>query len=261
MRSILVQAGHDAGMTARLDTALGIARFSGGHVTVLVDTPVAGYVTADPYGGSYVAHAAIAAALEADDRFADEVAERLRDDDVPFDVLQSELDPVDALASAARLADLVVVSRSTGLAGDLALAARCPVLALADDQSLILPLARVCIAWDGGDEAAQALRGAVPLLAGCAQVSVLTVTRDVPAGFPPTDALRYLARHGIKAELTDLVCGDSVEQTLAAEVKRYGAQLLVMGAYSHSRVREFLLGGVTRFLLKDSDAPPLLWAS
>jgi nucleotide-binding universal stress UspA family protein len=260
MRSILVQAGHDAGMTARLDTALAIARARQGHVTVLVDTPVAGYITADPYGGSLVASDAMVAALEADDRFAGELCERLRPEDVPFDVVQDELEPVDALASAARLADLVVVSRGTGLAGALALAAGCPVLALPDGTAMPFPLERVCIAWDGSDAAARALRGAVPLLAGCAGVTVLTVTRDAPGGFPPTEALRYLARHGVKAELAELARGASVEQTLADEIARRSAQLLVMGAYGHSRVREFLFGGVTRYLLEDSGSPPLLLA-
>lgn len=89
---------------------------------------------------------------------------------------------------------------------------------------------------------------------------VLTVATDKPNGFPATEALRYLARHGVKAELTELEQGSSVEETLAAEVARLGAGLLVMGAYSHSRLREFLFGGVTRFFLDDLTAPPLLMA-
>lgn len=260
MRSILVLAGRDPGMTGRIDAALSVARSLGGHVSVLVDTPIAGYVSHDPLGGAYVAREAMTAALEADDRLAGDIAAKLRDDDVPFDVVQYELDPVDALATAARLNDLVVVTRSSGIAGDLAMAARCPVLALPDREGFAFPLDRACIAWDGGDEAAQALRSAVPLLTGCREVRVITVTRDVPKGFPLTDALRYLARHGIKAEMTELVCGDSAEETLAEEVRRHDAQLLVMGAFGHGRIREFLFGGVTRFFLSQPDVPALLLA-
>jgi len=182
MRSILVQAGRDAGMGARLDTAMDLARVHGGHLTVLVDTPVDKYVTVDPYGGAILAREALETALKEDD------------------------------------------------------------------------------ARDGGGEAARAMKAAVPLLAQAADVRVLTVASDKADGFPPTEALRYLSRHGIKAELTELARGNSVEETLAAEVARVGAELLVMGAYSHSRLREFLFGGVTRFFLDELTAPPLLIA-
>jgi len=154
----------------------------------------------------------------------------------------------------------VVVSRSGGLAGDLALSASCPVLALPDDVPLKLPLGTVCIAWDGGSEAARAMKAAAPLLTEASDVRVLTVATDKANGFPPTEALRYLARHGIKAELTELARANSVEETLMNEVTRVGAQLVVMGAYSHSRLREFLFGGVTRFFLDELTAPPLLIA-
>jgi len=260
MRSILVQGGRDAGMGARLDTAMDLARVHDGHLTVLVDTPVDKYVTVDPYGGAILAREALETALKEDDALAAAFGERLARDDVRYDVAQSELPQIDALARCGDLADLVVVSRSSGLAGDLALSASCPVLALPDDVPLKLPLGTVCIAWDGGTEAARALKAAVPLLVGASDVRVLTVAVDAPKGFPPTEALRYLARHGIKAELTELARANSVEETLANEAARVGAQLVVMGAYSHSRLREFLFGGVTRFFLDELTAPPLLIA-
>lgn len=260
MRSILVQAGRDSGMTARLDTAMDIARAHEGHVTVLVDTPIDRYVTVDPYGGTYVARDALEAALQEDDALAEAFAGRLQNDDVPFDVAQYELPPVDALASGARLADIVVVSRSSGLAGDLAMVSRSPVLALSDSVPLRLPVAVACVAWDGGDEAAHALRAAVPLLNGAGAVHMLTVLTEKAEGFPATDALRYLSRHGINAELHELTRGTSIEETLATAAAQLGAQLIVMGAYGHSRVREFLFGGVTRYFLEEQAAPALLLA-
>jgi nucleotide-binding universal stress UspA family protein len=260
MRSILVQGGRDTGMGARLDTAMDLARVHGGHLTVLVDTPVDKYVTVDPYGGAILAREALDLALKEDDALAAAFGERLARDDVPFDVAQSELPQIDALVRSGDLADLLIVSRSSGLAGDLALSASCPVLALPDHSGLKLPLGTVCIAWDGGSEAARALKAAVPLLINAADVRVLTVESDNPTGFPPTEALRYLARHGVKAELTELPRGNSVEEALAEAVARAGADLLVMGAYGHSRLREFLFGGVTRFFLDELTAPPLLIA-
>lgn len=260
MRSILVQAGRDPGMTARLDTAMAIARANEGHITLLIDTPVDRFVTVDPYGGTFVAREALDAALADDEELAAAFAGRLERDDVPFDVAQFELLPIDAMANAARFADLAVVSRSCGYAGDLALAARCPVLALPDKAPMAFPPASACIAWDGGEEAAYALRCAAPLLSGCKDVHVLTVLTDKPEGFPATDALRYLSRHGISAELHELDRTNSTEETLAAAARRLNTGLLVMGAYSHSRVREFLFGGVTRYFLEEEGSPPLLLA-
>ena len=258
MRSILVLTGRDKLNAVRLDSAMEVARAREGHVTLLIDTPVDRFVTVDPYGGTYVAREALEAAVAEDDALAELFEGRLANDDVPFDVAKFETSPLEAMASAAKLADLAIVSRDCGFAGDLAVEARTPVLVLGD-TALRLPLATACIAWDGGEQSAVALRSAVPLLAE-ANVHVLTVLDEANGGFPATDALRYLARHGIKAELCEVPKGNSIEETLAAEVARLGGQLLVMGAYGHSRVREFLFGGVTRYFLEDARGPALLMA-
>ena len=259
MRSILVQAGRDPGMEARLTTALNLARANDGHVTLLIDTPLDSYVSVDPYGGTFVARDALDAALADDDALAQAVTVQLQRGDVPFDVIQFEQRPLDALAAAARLADVVIVSHSCGFAGDLALTVRCPVLALRDSAALSAPVRSACIAWDGGDEAALALRSVAPLLAGNGQVHVLTVGAG-EGGFPSTDALRYLSRHGIKAELHELRLGASIEETLMDKSLELGAELLALGAFGHSRVRELLFGGVTRYFLYEKKSPPLLLA-
>ena len=122
-----------------------------------------------------------------------------------------------------------------------------------------MPVTRACIAWDGGNESATALRSAVPLLAGCAAVHVLTV-KEKPGGFPATDAVRYLSRHGISAEMSELARRSSTEETLATAVAKLGGELLVMGAYGKSRMREYLFGGATRYFLEESATPALLLA-
>lgn len=257
MRSILVYADRGSEMPTRLETALSLARATDGHVTVLVDTPVARYVAMDPMGGSYLASDALKQALEDDDAQAAAIEAQLKVQDVSFDVIRSEGEPIDVLAAAARLADIVVLSRSSGLVGELALAARTPILALQDGVAITAPLERACIAWDGGDEAAHALRAAAPLLAGCAEVHVLTV-KEKPGGFPATEAVRYLSRHGVTAELHELVRTGSTEETLASAVARLRGQLLVMGAYGKSRMREYFFGGVTRYFVEECPSPALL---
>ncbi|MCT2399100.1 universal stress protein [Novosphingobium mangrovi (ex Huang et al. 2023)] len=257
MRSILVNADRKPGNDARIDTALEIARRFSGHVSVLVDTPVTRYIAMDPMGGSYVVSDALEKARGEDDAAAAAIEARMARGDVPFDVLRSEDDPVSALANAARLADLVIVSRSGGLAGELALASRTPVLALPDDKALELPVRRACIAWDGGEQAASALRASVPLLDSCQTVKVISVI-EKPGGFPATEALRYLSRHGIHAEFEEHERRGSTEETLAVAVAQAHAELLVMGAYGKSRMREFLFGGVTAYFLEEGKAPALL---
>ncbi|KHK89501.1 universal stress protein [Novosphingobium malaysiense] len=259
MRSILVNADRKPGNDARIDTALDLARRFDGHVSVLVDTPVTRYIAMDPMGGSYVISDALEEARGEDDVAASEIEARMARDDVPFDVLRSEDDPVSALANAARLSDLVIVSRSGGLAGELALVSRAPVLALPDKTPLPTPVRRACIAWDGGEQAAAALRASVPLLQSCQMVKVVSVI-EKPGGFPATDALRYLSRHGVHAEYEEHERRGSTEETLAIAVSQSHAELLVMGAYGKSRMREFLFGGVTAYFLDEANAPALLLA-
>lgn len=259
MRSILVNADRRPGMEARLETALSLARATGGHVSLLVDTPVARYISMDPMGGSYVASDALRQAMADDDENAARFEDHLKREDVPFDIIRSEAEPVEALARAARLSDIVILSRSGGLAGELALLSRTPVLALSDDKALSVPAGKACVAWDGGDEAACALRSAIGLLGRCDSVQVVTVA-EKPGGFPSTDALSYLSRHGIKADFEELPRRGSTEETLAIAVARSGAELLVMGAYGKSRMREYLFGGVTRYFLEETAGPALLLA-
>jgi nucleotide-binding universal stress UspA family protein len=259
MRSILVNADRKPGNDARIQAAAAIARSADGHVTVLVDTPVSRYIAMDPMGGSYVMSDALEKARGEDDAVATSAETLLAGSGVAFDVVRCEDDPVTGLAYAARLADLIVVSRASGLAGDLALTSRTPILALADDAVLDLPIERACIAWDGGEQAAAALRASLPLLASCGSVKLIAVT-EKKGGFPATDALRYLARHGVSAEYEEEERRDSTEKTLAIAVTQSRAQLLVMGAYGKSRMREFLFGGVTAHFLDDAGAPTLLLA-
>ena len=77
MRSILVYADRTQAMQARLETALSLARLTNGHVSVMVDTPIARYTSIDPMGGSYIAADAIAESLARDDAYADELEARL----------------------------------------------------------------------------------------------------------------------------------------------------------------------------------------
>lgn len=238
---------------------MALARVAGGHVTIVVDTPVSRFMSVDAMGGSFVAADAIREALDSDDDFAAEIDARLQRDDVSFDVLRCEDEPVDALADAARLADVIVLSKGSEIAGELTLATRCPVLLAPLDALAPMPPERICVGWDGSNESAGAIRAALPLLTRAREVTLLSVI-EKSGGFPATDALQYLSRHGVKADFQEVPRAGSTEESLAAAVARAQAQLLVMGAYGRSRMREYLFGGVTRFFLSQQDGPALLLA-
>jgi nucleotide-binding universal stress UspA family protein len=86
----------------------------------------------------------------------------------------------------------------------------------------------------------------------------VTVTEDRHA-FPAVEGCRYLALHGIEAELRDLPReGRPIGEMLLEAAASLGARYVVMGAYGHSRVREAVLGGVTRRMMQESPVPLLL---
>jgi nucleotide-binding universal stress UspA family protein len=118
-------------------------------------------------------------------------------------------------------------------------------------------LDRVALAWDFSRPAARALADAMPLLEKTKQLRVVTITNEKKIESPHSHAelARHLQKHGIAAEM-DMVdakgrsAGDALSEHLASK----GCNLLVMGAYGHSRMKEFVLGGTTRSML---DNPPL----
>ena len=122
---------------------------------------------------------------------------------------------------------------------------------------------RVVIGWNATREAARAVGDAMPLLAAAEVVTVLTIdAREAPRGhgeLPGADISRHLARHGVKAQVEQTVLADlSVGDVLLSRAADLGADLLVMGAYGHSRFRELLLGGATRTLLQSMTIPVVM---
>jgi nucleotide-binding universal stress UspA family protein len=259
MRSIVVYADRSESMGPRLQSALALARATSGHVSVLIDTPIARYMAMDAMGASYLAADAVREAVARDDAYAEELAEQLRREDVPFDIMRAEEEPVDALTDLGRLADVIVLSRGCEFVGQVAVLARTPVLLVNPDKPSDLPARVVTIAWDGGYESAAALRASLPMLHLAQSVHLISIG-EKSGGFPAVDALQYLSRHGVKAELHLAERHGTIEESLATAAAQLGTGLMVMGAFGHSRLREFLIGGVTRYFLDLKDAPPLLLA-
>jgi len=121
----------------------------------------------------------------------------------------------------------------------------------------------VMVAWNASREAARAVADALPLLARAEAVTLLAVDAqpgpDGQGGLPGADIAVHLARHGVAAEIEHTVSADvPIGDVILSRAADLGADLLVMGAYGHSRVRELLLGGATRSILASMTIPVLL---
>ncbi|GAB5470235.1 MAG: hypothetical protein Kilf2KO_32650 [Rhodospirillales bacterium] len=119
---------------------------------------------------------------------------------------------------------------------------------------------KVLVAWDGGREAARALGDAMPLLTGSTSVTVLSVNRKPDRQRPSTqETAAHLAHHGIKADHHDVTIKElSPADYLLNRASDQDADLIVMGAYAHSRLRELVLGGMTKAILKHMTVPIFL---
>lgn len=122
-------------------------------------------------------------------------------------------------------------------------------------------LGTVLVAWDGGRPAARAVADALPILAMARGVQVVTVGKAKPEASPLSaqNLIRHLARHGIAAELKWLASdGVDVANLLLSHAADADADLIVMGGYGHSRMRELVLGGTTREILRSMTIPVLM---
>ncbi len=123
-----------------------------------------------------------------------------------------------------------------------------------------IALDRVMIAWDGSRTAARAVQAALPLLALARKISVVMIEKaGSNPGQPGAELATWLARHGLDVEVTQIEAPDiSVADALLDHAADKSFDLLVMGGYGHSRVREFLLGGATRGILATMTLPVLM---
>jgi nucleotide-binding universal stress UspA family protein len=132
-----------------------------------------------------------------------------------------------------------------------------PVLLLPNggERELSPMLDSVAIAWDFSRPATRAVADAMPFIRRAKQVRVVTVVDDkaFKTASTATDLARYLARHGVTATLDEIKSGGhAIGDLLRGYVRERRVDLLVMGGYGHSRVREFILGGATKSVLLDA---------
>jgi nucleotide-binding universal stress UspA family protein len=136
-----------------------------------------------------------------------------------------------------------------------------PVVLVPYIQKAPLKLDRVMVCWDGSRAATRAIADAMPLLERAGRVEVVTVANDPGKQdeIPGVDMGQHLSRHGLKVDVARFSKGGiDVADALLSHVADSGTDFIVMGGYGHSRLREFVLGGVTRSILRSMTAPVLM---
>jgi nucleotide-binding universal stress UspA family protein len=136
-----------------------------------------------------------------------------------------------------------------------------PLLVVPYIQNRGLKLNRISMCWDGSRTAARAVADALPFLKKSDAVEIVMVhsKEGIRTEIAGTDIAQHLARHGVKVELTRLTVPDmDVAPAILSHIADWGSDLLVMGGYGHSRLREFILGGVTREIMRSMTVPTLM---
>jgi nucleotide-binding universal stress UspA family protein len=263
----------EAAPAAAIEQAVGFAAAVGGTISALavsVDIPLHSNRVAD-----YLIHLS--------DMVADEEAKSLQACRASLEQFKSQAQAAgvlgqalleksdlyllsDHVAQRARTRDLCIVPLAGPYDGQMEVVEAVlfnsgrPVLVFRAGEASLSPLApaTVVVAWDGSRCAARAMADALPILKLARQVRILTVLDEKPsaAAGVGADALRHLAAHGIAAQLDEVAAaGRRIGEVLDAYLGQLQPDLLVMGGYGHTRLREIVLGGATEHALYHLKSP------
>jgi nucleotide-binding universal stress UspA family protein len=280
---LLPLTGTTAGEAA-LSTALIAARIWNAHVTALhvrVDSRDIAPLAGEGLSGAMIEEMMTATERESTDRahavramferFVAKEGVQLTDARRGMAIASASFATVvgreeDLVAQQARLADLCIVPHPEAGEDVSSSDALHAVLFDSGRPALIAPHeppkslgTRICIAWNGSAESAAAVQAALPWMQRAAAVRVLTSDEYHRRGPQAADLVDYLALHGIAPDVATFRAKErDVGAGLLAATRDFDADLLAMGAYSHSRLRQLILGGVTRHVLEKATIPVMM---
>jgi nucleotide-binding universal stress UspA family protein len=270
-KTILVHLDAGSAMTGRAEIAARLAQQHGAHLVglhALTVTPVPSFALADSANLIREAHGKALAELRTKAEAAfNEGVKRVGVDSREWRM--STMDAAQAVPIHARHADLVVIAQAgtndSGVAPDfpdrVILSSGRPVLLLPFAGKFGLPGKRVLVAWSASRESTRALTDALPQLKLAERVDVVAFNPDGASHGeePGADIGLYLARHGVKVNVAHQRSKEvDVAGQILSRLADAGADLLVMGGYGHSRIREIVMGGVTREILHSMTVPVLM---
>ena len=211
---------------------------------------------------------------EADDLYSDALAHRswwqelLTAHTAQGEWLVAQGEAVEALCHVAHWCDLIVAERPVlnpdaptgwGTVSRTVFGADVPVVVVPETAKMDVLGERILIAWNHSREAIRAIHGALPLLKRAAQVVVLDGARnDDRLGarhLPQLDLPAWFARHAVAAQFREFAATSDYGAGILAAAHEMQADMIVMGAWGHSRIAQLVLGGSTRYLFQNSDLP------
>ena len=272
IKDVMVRLDGSAADEVRLAVVNEIAELFHSQVIGLFLNVLPVVIAAEDGIGAIGAADLLRAAREAGDKMEARLHQRLDRLQKPvelrrFDILSD--DTANVVAREARAADTFVALRPNGaprepehLVEGVLFGSGRHLFLVPNRKPAKTPFEHIVVAWNGSRESARALAEALPYLHKATQVTVVVVDEEPPIELQAvlgTDAVNHLKHHEINAVLHHVRMRDAdVGATLIAEARRLKADLIVMGAYGHSRVREWLLGGATYALLHKAPIPLLV---
>lgn len=273
LRDILVHLDATAPARARLDFAAALAARHGARLTGLMVQDIALPPIATPDGGG-TALIPLLDAMRRDAAAEVAVLHPIFDATLQRAAIEGEWHAPEGFAAEqvshrGRHADLLVLGQdqpegATPTAAVVIEAALFgsgrPVLLVPHTGRFALPSRHALIGWNGSREAARAVHDALPLLVTIGRTTILAVDAGATDDEPPGAAIAaHLARHGIRVEC-EATARDDLDPAalLLNRAAELSADLLVIGGYGHSRLREWVLGGVTRTILREMTLPVLM---
>lgn len=274
MKDIIVKIEHDKQHDQALNFALSVAETFNAHIAGLAFGILGGLPNYSLIGipGSVLAD--LLAESEKGARAALErfhaLASRSKLSFSDHLILDAEFGLGEAFASLARHYDLSIIRQSDddGPDNELAIEAALfntgrPAIVVPYIHDSGLKLDRVLCCWDGGAPSARAVNDALPFLkrAGTVEIVIVSGSADDSAKgeIKGVEIASHLARHDVKVEIETIAApGNGVADTILSHAADRSADMIVMGGYGHSRLREFVLGGVTRDILRSMTVPALL---
>lgn len=277
LKELLVFVDARAGTPAVLEFAASLAREHGARLTGVFIQPEARFSSPEMFVRGPGIHATIEKAherlrrAESDRRALFELVVRREAIPCEWRSVGNLLAATD-LAVHAQYADLAVVARddpseerviAAGLVESLVLTSGRPIIVF-PPRCPVSRVRRILVGWNAGREATRAVASAMPLLTRAEAVEVVVVDGNraaIHGEEPGADIARHLVRHGVRVDVCALSSGsEDIGHVLLSRAAGSGADLMVMGAYGHSRLSEWVFGGVTRTALREATVPLLMSA-
>ena len=264
IKTIMVPIYHEQSSDARIEFAIQLANKFDAHIKALhVIIPPEIIAGSLPFETAYML-----STYKNFEKNAEKKAQELKlyyeskltSAGVRFDWCQERGELLKIMYAHARTADVTIISQKTESVdeifdhmNDFIIGSGMPVMVIPEKGVQDFKGNNILVAWNGSRECAKATHAALPFLRMADKVTVVTITGDKEASIPEADICLHLSRHGVNAEALTLNDVIHEKERILDAARSIDADLIVAGAWGHMRLREIILGGVTRNLIRNQE--------